>query len=698
MSKSLSALVVAVGLAVCCPRGAGRLAAQESDTALPTKKIVMFNSGVAYFERRGDVTGDSQVELKFNVDDVNDLLKSMVLQDFGGGQVSSVNYGSKDPITRTLKTFAIDLTNNPTMADLLDQVRGEKIQIDAPNPMVGTIIGVETRKEVVGDEVNSVQHLNLLTDDGLRSVRLDRVGHIKLLNQRLDAELRKALVVLATGHSTDEKSVTLKFRGKGKRGVRVGYVQEAPIWKTSYRLALDSGPQAKPLLQGWAIVENTSEEDWTQVDLTLVSGRPISFVMDLYQPLYVNRPVVEPELFASLRPQTYNQDLADRAALFRERAQTAPSAEKAEKAKEAQNANNARREAGGLAGGFARAPRSKQASPRWNLQQGVQSAAQAAEVGELFQYVIDTPVTLPRRQSAMLPIVNGAVEAKKVSIYNPAVQAKHPLNGLKLTNNTGLHLMQGPITVFDGNVYAGDAQIQDLQPGAQRLISYALDLDTEVAPELKNPTEELVQCTLVKGVLHAERKYRRRRDYTVKNSGDKAKTVLIEYPVDPSWKLTEPQKPAEKTRDLYRFALEAAPGKPTSVTVVEERTAEQQIALTNANDNTIAIYIRSPNVSDSVKAALQEVIRRKSELAELAANRQRLEQQIKVIGQEQARIRQNMAQLPRDGDLYNRYVRKFADQEDDIERLQQQILAAKDVEAAKRKSLDEYLGNLTIKI
>ena len=141
--------------------------------------------------------------------------------------------------------------------------------------------------------------------------------------------------------------------------------------------------------------------------------------------------------------------------------------------------------------------------PTWNPGQGVQAAAQGGNVGNLFQYAIATPVSVPRQQSAMLPIVNADVKGEKLSIYNAGVQAKHPLYGLRFTNLTGLHLMQGPITVFDGGVYAGDAKIEDVAPGSQRLISYGLDLNVEVAPESKGRPEELLSVRLLKGTLIA---------------------------------------------------------------------------------------------------------------------------------------------------------------------------------------------------
>ena len=137
----------------------------------------------------------------------------------------------------------------------------------------------------------------------MRCVRMSDVQRVRFLNPMMDGEVKKALETLALSHDTQKKAVSLSFAGEGKRTVKVGYVVENPIWKTSYRLVLDK--KGKPFLQGWAVVENTQDEDWKDVRMALVSGRPISFQMDLYQPLYVPRPMVEPELFASLRPPTY---------------------------------------------------------------------------------------------------------------------------------------------------------------------------------------------------------------------------------------------------------------------------------------------------------------------------------------------------------------------------------------------------------
>jgi hypothetical protein len=675
------------------------------DTTLPMKRVVIFNSGVGFFEHHGQVNDNAEIEMKFNVDDVNDLLKSMVLQDFDGGQISTVTYGSKDPITKTLKTFAIDLTDKPTLANLLDQIRGEMVEIDAPNAVVGKVLGVEKRKRQVGqDEVIEIDYLNLLTEEGLRSVSLEEVGRIRLLNEKLDAELRQALAVLAMGHSTDKKSVNLKFSGEGPRTVSVGYVQETPVWKSSYRLVLrEEGP---PMLQGWAIVENTTEEDWKDVQLTLISGRPISFVMDLYEPLYVPRPVVMQELYASLRPQTYGQDLASKDKDFRRMAESGAEPAQTAAARpsgraESMNGSFGRGGAGG-AGGFGggqprpEADAAADGAYQLGLDRGVSSAADASNVGELFQYTIDMPVTLPRQQSAMLPIVNASVEGEKVSIYNQSVHVKHPLNGLLLKNTTGLHLLQGPVTVFDGGAYAGDAQIQDLQPDTERLISYAMDLDTEVAPESKGYPERLTSVKITKGVLISTHKAKRTQKYTIKNSGERKKILLIEQPKDAAWELIAPEEPEETTRDRYRFRVEAEPGTPVELKVEEERVYSQQVGVTSLNDSVIKLYLSAEVVSDDVKEALRRVVEMQRKVQDIIQSFQMRTQLIPGIGQEQDRIRKNMETLDRNSDLYRRYVKKFTDQEDQVETLREEIKKLMEQQKQAQKELDDYLIGLDL--
>jgi hypothetical protein len=827
-----NACILVIPLVVLACRGRV-VAADEKPVEVPLKRVVLFNSGLGFFQHQGELTGDQTIELKFKIDDVNDLLKSMVVEDLGSGRISTVTYAAREPVTRTLKTFAIDLTRNPTLAELLRQVRGEKIQADAPNPIIGTIVGIERRRVKSGkDETAEIEMLNLLTAAGLRSIPLESIVQTQLLDPKLNGELQDALAVLAKAHRSDKKSVTLSFLGNGKRTVRIGYIQEFPVWKTSYRLVVkDDGSL---FLQGWAIVENMTEQDWHNVAMTLVSGQPISFVEDLYQPLYVDRPLVIPDAFASLTPRVYEQDLAAKETDFRRAADSSSHVARRNQAGGGLGGGGGFGGGGGggfgggiggggpaaggndrpfvtsvvpVAGGPVQPVDTSPAGPG----KGINPAAQGGDVGELFRYVITEPVTLARQKSAMLPIVNDSVKGEKLSIYNASVHPKHPLNGLRLVNSTVLHLMQGPITVFDGGEYAGDARIEDLQPGTERLLSYALDLDTEVAPGPERSTRSLAAITIADGSLIEDHLIDRTRSFVVKNSGPKTKKLLIEYPRDADWTLTAPKEPAEKTRDLYRFAVKAEPGKPANLEIVQQRidrpevavsklpeflpshfddksasftsavrertsellanvkinqgnltesrtiirsrrytirnpsskainlpvnyavdpqwvlvspdppaderhgfyhfqvqfepdkpsmleviqqrTVQSTVPLSRLDDEQIKVYANAKTVGPDVKAALDELVKRRQALAGLAARKAQLERQIKEVGEEQGRIRQNMSQLERNSELYNRYVKKFGVQEDEVEKLRQQLRELSvDVEG-QRKSLGDLYGN-----
>ncbi len=657
---------------------------------LPLERVVLFSSGVGYFEHAGEVEGDARVELSFREDDVNDLLKSMVVRDYGGGQIGSVGYGSKDPVSKTLKTFSIDLTGKPTLADLLDQIRGHAIEIDAHEEITGTILGVERqRRKVNKDETIEVQLLNLVTEQGLRAVSLESVGRLRLVDEALDAELRQALAVLATARGQEKKTVAVEFLGEGRRPVRLGYIRQMPVWKTTYRLVLTD--DRAPYLQGWAIVENTTEQDWESVELSLVSGRPISFVMDLYQPLYAERPKVELELYRSLRPPVHDEDMPGGVVM----AAAAPPDREMRLLQKHRAAPGSEVEADAMMYGLAERGEGL-SSAAFDAPDDFQPAAVGGEVGELFQYAIRTPVSIGRQRSAMLPIVSADVSGERLSIYNERVQPKHPLCGLRLKNTTGLHLMQGPITVFDGGVYAGDARIEDIPPDAERLVSYALDLDVEVAPELCRQESQIIEATIAGGRLREVCRHRTRQEFRLRNSGQKPKTVLLEHPLRPRWELVEPAEATETTRNLYRFSMEVGPKSASALTVVQEMTQRKRVRILRTSGDELGVYLESKDVSDAVKAALQTIADRNRQATELAGQRLRKEKLVEAITGEQGRIRKNLESLDHASDLYRRYVTKLNQQEDRLDQLLAEIAQSRDEEAELRRQLEDFVMGLEL--
>jgi hypothetical protein len=721
----IAAGTAAIGLAIGfwpheLPAQPNRNAPAETAKAqtpnLPIAGVVLFSSGVGYYQREGEVDGHARIDLTFPVQDINDLLKSMVLQDLGGGHISAVSYDSQDPIEKTLKSFAINLTNNPTYGSILQQARGEKVEVTMqqtsttqPALLTGTIVGVEKQRQTTGPNA-FIDHemLNLLCADGMRACKMADVQRVRFLNPIMDNELKRALEVLALSHDSQKKAVSINFSGEGRRPVRVGYVTEAPIWKTSYRLVLDKdGKDTKPFLQGWAVVENTTDNDWNSVRMSLVSGRPISFRMDLYAPLYVARPQVEPELFASLRPPTYNSAVESRAAMTLPPAAAKPATDSLR----ARSGLAAGR--GGFGGGGPGAPGGGAGGPAdyqpklmeqeklgaalaLDPRQGVASAASATEMGDFFQYSIDKPVTLPRQKSAMLPIVHQDVQASRVSIYNQGVHAKFPLLGLKFKNTSGLHLMQGPITVFEGGNYAGDSRIMDLQPNEERLLSYAIDLGTEVEPVIDAGNDHLIAVKVNKGILYATHKVRENRHWNIKNRSEHDRTVIIEHPYRQEFALVKPEKASERARDVYRFEIKVEAGKNAKQELIEERDIVQTVQLTNSDDDTMRFFLQQKVVSEKVKKALEKAVELKTKWT--ASNRHLAQKQaeLKAITDDQERLRKNLQATPPTAAAYKRYLEKFDKQETEIEGLQDEIKKLQTTEQRERGEYEAYLANLDV--
>jgi hypothetical protein len=693
--------------------GAEKAAAVDptsKSAALPVSRVILYSSGVGYFQRSGKVQGNARVDLSFPVQDINDLLKSLVLQDLGGGQVSAVSYDSHDPVEKTLQSFAINLNANPSCAAILNQARGEKVEVvlqqanaAQPGSLTGAIVGVETQhQKVAKDAVADVEVLNLWCAEGLRNVKLTDVQRLRFLSPVLDGEVRRALEVLALGHDAQKKTVSLSFSGQGERDVRVGYVIESPIWKTSYRLVLSK--EGKPYLQGWAIVENPSDEDWSDVGMALVSGRPISFRMNLYDPLYAPRPVVEPELFASLRPQTYEGAMdrpASGTALQRfGRAGGMPG--------RLAGMGGPAAGAGPANGNFFRAPAEKaeagrrgddlreELGVRLQLQQGVQSVASASQLGDYFQYVLDEPVSLARQKSALLPIVNKEVEGQRVSIYNERAQAKFPLLGLKFKNSTGLHLMQGPITVFEGSSYAGDSRVMDVQPNEERLLSYAVDLGTEVEAVADAPRHTITKLQALKGSLYTTTRQVESKTYRAKNRSEQDRTLLLEHPYRAEFRLTSKDKPAERARDVYRFEVKLPQGQTASQTVTEERDVVTQLVLTNADDDSIRVAIRNEVTSPKVKEALRQALDLKGKVDRTRQDLAHANQQLADIERDQQRIRANLKETPPTAGAYKKYLAKLDAQETEVDDLRARIKKLQDDELVQRKDYDSFLAGLDV--
>jgi len=700
-------MIVCAGL--LCMLGATSVASAQAVTGvggsprMPITGVTLYRSGVGSFERQGSIAAGDTVSLRFAQDGINDLLKSMVILDEQQA-LKGVSFESNEPLSRQLASFGIDLSGNPTLAELLGRLRGTRITVSSDDgPVSGTILGNETRQQAVGDSKQplAVPYINILTESGIRSVNLTTVGSVQLQDAGLNAELSKALAALAA-HTTDRfKTVSVSFAGQGSRTVRIAYVGEMPVWKTSYRLVLPSADKSKDpsLLFGWAIVENSTDDDWSDVRLSLVASQPVSFEMNLAQAMHIERPEVPVPMVAGAAPRVYGDSSAfeerrDLSVESRARGGGGGGVAMKSAPPNARIAMDAAPPApmAALAGQFGANEGGEELS--WN--NAARSQAEGGAVGESFQYTLRNPVSIARQQSAMLPIIASDVQARRISIFSPSDGIDHPMRGVELSNSSGQQLIPGPIAVFDGSAYAGDAQIQFMAAGDKRLLAYAVDLDVACAVTRDSSTA-IVSVKILDGFIEETQKVRGSVTYAFKNKdATRSRSLLVESPKSAGWDLVEPKKPASETAQVYRFELEVAAEKTASLTVVQEITMRQRLVATDYDLPTLLGYASSGKASSAVVDAVRKVAAMRSSIVDVERNLQNAAAERESIASDQERIRQNMGSIEKGTELYRRYLAKFDEQENRLAELGKTTADLKLQLQQLNDELRQYLAGLNV--
>lgn len=692
----------AVADPVAAPKAADT--AKDASVKLPIRTVVLYSSGVGYFQHAGAVTGDANTELSFKTAQINDILKSLVVQDVGG-TVGAVTYASQDPLDKQLKSFQIDIGSNPSLDQLLNQLRGATITVKtiSETPITGTVLGVEKRTKPAGENKTvEVPVLNLLVDGSIRAFELPDIRDVHLEDVALQKELVRALTAVAGARDQDKKPVNIQFKGNGQRTVLVGYVVETPVWKTSYRLVLNDPAAADAKagkldanLQGWAIVENQTDNDWEDVQLSLVSGRPISFIMDLYQPLYVPRPTIVQQMFASLIPPAYegSDRLQDK---MLEQSEEGKRADLKALRRGAVPANAPMAAAfAGRGGGGANGVADEEAAQKLDALASVRSVASAAKLGELFQYTIPG-VKLPRQSSAMLPIVTDPIEATRVSIYNVSVMPRNPLNGARLKNTTGKHLLGGPITVLENGQYAGDSQINSLPPNDIRLISFGVDLQMLVDTHDNGTSNAVLTGRLDRGVLYLTHKFINTVNYDIDNKSDHAKTLIIEQQMQPNWKLVETPEPVEKAENLYRFENKIEADKQLKFVVKQEHVEEQGVALFNYDaDGIIALSHQGP-LPQKVVDALAKAADLKRAVADTQRQINDNQTAENAIVADNKRLNDNLHSVSDKTQLYSQFMQELGDEETQLKNLRDDRKKLNKTRDQQQHDLDDYIAHLTV--
>jgi hypothetical protein len=672
-------------------------AANSSAAALPLRRVILYKNGIGYFEHSTKVKGSQELHIDFTTGQLNDALASLTAYDLGDGQITSIRFNSIAPLSERLRALHLPINQQTTRQQFLSALRGTPVEIQSGTTRVtGKLLSVETYRKPVSalGDTDRLLLVSVITDAGdMRSFELGPGVSVRMADGELRGDVAQYLKLIGSERAEDVRRMTITDNGIGDRTVRVSYISEVPVWKSTYRILLSSGANEKPLIQGWAVVDNTLGEDWKDVQLALVSGAPQSFVQDLSTPYYVRRPVVPLPHSALLTPQTHEGALMPMA-------KNAPSTGGGVySVRGGVPGGQMRGTLGGIIGGVTAGPppAAQKAANMADAMGRIEPQATGRQLSELFEYDIKNKVTIGRNQSALVPILLAKLDAEKVTLWNAGESV--PLRALWLTNSSGLALDAGTFNVVDDGTFAGEGLFDTISAGQKRLVSYAADPAVQVSTKESSPPEQVTRIRIAKGLMITMRELRQTETYRVSDSDTTPRTVIIEHPVRQGWELAKDLKPDETTESYYRFKVSVKPKESSKLEVEETHPEVSQMVLSNLTENQVELLARQKRLTPEMEAAFRKILDQKNAVAALDNKIQSRQQDVANISRDQTRIRENMKALKggtEEKQLLGRYVRELNTQEDRLSSLRSQLAALRTQRQQAAAELDQTIQGVTL--
>jgi hypothetical protein len=709
--RFLLVLIFVIGGALCSAQQSSSSA--DTDAArLPVKRVVLYKNGVGYFEHSARVRGNQELGIDFTTGQLNDVLKSLTVVDLGDGKISDIRYNSIAPLDERLRALRLPFGEQITRAEFLSALRGSRVEVAGKGESAtGRLLSVEQEDRT--NDSGATYHVtdfSIVTDSGeMKNFELGPGISVRLADHELNDEVGRYLNLVGSSRARDLRRMTVSATGNGDRDIFVSYISEVPVWKSTYRIILPEKPNEKPLLQGWAIVDNTIGEDWKDVQLSLIAGAPQSFIQDISQPLYARRPEIALPESAMLTPQTHEGTMKQ------EGPPPPPppppgSVIGGAVGKLEQFGYGARARANDLAVSSeqvqvnAAAPMSTPAKSRSfdRLEQFAQlqnaQVAQAQELGDYFEYNIKQAITIGKNQSALVPILQSRIEADKVTLWT--ANANQPaLRALWVKNASGLTLDSGTFNIIDTGTFAGEGLIETIHPNERRLLSYAADTAVRVTSQAESKDLPVSRVQILKGVMFLSREHRDKVKYIIRNSDTASRQVVIEHPVRAGWKLVESNKPEETSASHYRFRVSIDPDKTNELTVEEVHQDVSRSMLTDITEHQVEVLATENVMTPELQAAFRRVLEQKNQISKLQSDTQTRQKELGAINNDQARIRENMKALKgsvEEKALVARYTRQLDSQEDRLNLLHKEIAVLGEKQALEQQKLEDMVQHITL--
>lgn len=664
---------------------------------IPVERVVLSTSGLAYFEHGATVSGAETLSFPVRIDQVNDLLKSLLIFD-PEGRLKNVTLPGKAALEQIFRDLPFSEAELDDPVALLNAYQGAEVEIsDGGQTDRGLLVRIMPETDHIEDRTITRNRVTVLTDNGLKSFILENVQNIQLVDAAARGEVETALNAVRDNSETGQRRLDINLMGESERAVTLSYVVEAPLWKTAYRAVLPAEGSERGHLQGWAVVENMTGGDWEDIELSLTSGNPVTLQQDLYPSYYVSRPEIPVEVFGRVMPRqdTGTITLEGRAAPASQFGRRQDQKMQAESFSMADDSAVAESMA---------MPRMASASPV----SGSANLAQAQQLAESREATAQIIFRFPGRfdlasgQSMMLPFINREIEMESIALYQPDVEPEHPFLSVSMVNEGDTSLPPGILTLYaegaaaeEGLSFVGDSELDMLPKGDKRMISYALDHKTRIDRDFKSENIRR-RMTASEGVLRTSVQYVEATTYTIAAPAEEDRIVMIEHPRRSGFELVGTDEDGiEATPDHYRIRIPVSAGETVTRNVTLERTAWETIQIENISLNQLRAYAStSGDIDEQTRAVFEQLAEYRQALAQVEQQIRALEARRQEIYTDQARLRQNIQSLTGSSDLRSRYLSQMNTQEDTLEDIREQLETLNQERSQKRNRLQQYIRNI----
>jgi hypothetical protein len=641
------------------------LGVEANASDLTLKRVMLSSGGIGYFEYAADIDGDAELGLDVPLNQIDDILKSLVVFDPNGG-VAGVELPGRDNSAQAFgdAPFGREALESPVA--YFNALRGTEVTVQGPRPMTGRIVSAQPVTETIDTGNTQRVRVTLLGTDGIRQFVLEDADSVQVTDPALRTRIDRALEALRQDASLTTRHMIVRLKGSGERTVEIGYVAGAPLWKATYRLMLSRDPSPTARLQGWATLENQSGADWQGVTLTLQYGNPVSFRQALYRSYFVQRPEVPVEILGRVLPDidTRARDVPAPvmapAPMLAAKGMVAPLAGSSNVAQLAGSAN----------------------------------VAKAEETAEETIFTLTQPVDLASGHTANVPIIDRDVPAPRIGLV--PYQRPHPLAAVRIRNDDPRSLPAGVLTLYDsgdGASFAGDARLGGLPSGETRLLSFAEDLRTAVDTKLSAQPNTLATLTVADGVLTYTLRTRQVIRINVTAPVREARDLLLEIPKsngDQTLTMEDGKtRVTEQTATAFRIAVSLAAKESRTITAWLDEPVRQTVALLDGDDTIIQSILGDQKLTPPARTALGHVLDLRRDEARKQADLALQHKLLNDVLDDEDRIRKNLAAVAASDALRSRLTKALDNDETRIEQLRKAIDDAQtEVDKAHRALAD----------